>query len=52
MSDDWSPFNRNGKLNVTFYSDPWWKRLRARLLRQPLWHRVAANAADAADGAR
>lgn len=20
MSDDWSPFNRNGKLNVTFYS--------------------------------
>jgi len=43
--DEWSPFKRNSKLNVTFYSDPWWKRLRARVLRQPLWHRIEKDGA-------
>lgn len=42
----WSPFNRNGKLNITFYSDPWWKRLWARVRRQPLWHKMGALTDD------
>lgn len=45
MSREWSPFKRNGKLNITFYSDPWWKRIRARVLRQPLWHRIEKDGA-------
>jgi len=48
MSEQWSPFKTNGKLNITFYDDPWWKRMRARILRQPLWHRVGAIREDGA----
>lgn len=42
----WSPFNRNGKLRITFYDDPWPKRLWARLRGEPLWHRVGAMQED------
>jgi hypothetical protein len=38
----WSPFKRNGKLRVVFYTDPWWKRALARLRGEPLWHRMGA----------
>lgn len=38
----WSPFKKNGKLNIVFATDPWWKRGLARLRRQPLWHRIGA----------
>lgn len=38
----WSPFKRNGKLRIAFYTDPWWKRLIARLRGEPLWHQMGA----------
>jgi hypothetical protein len=34
----WTPFKRNGKLRVVLYTDPWRKRLYARLRGEPLWH--------------
>lgn len=39
---EWSPFNRRGKLRLTFYTDPWWKRLWAKVRGEPLWHRTGA----------
>lgn len=46
MSDkqaDWSPFKRNGKLNIVFATDPWWKRFwYVRIRRQPIWYRLGA----------
>jgi hypothetical protein len=38
--NDWTPFNRKGKLRIVFYTDPWWKRLYARLRGWPLWHQM------------
>jgi hypothetical protein len=34
----WTPFDKNGKLRVVLYTDPWWRRLYAHLRRWPLWH--------------
>jgi hypothetical protein len=40
--DTWSPFKRNGKFRVTFYTDPLPKRLLAWVRREPLWHQMGA----------
>jgi hypothetical protein len=42
----WSPFNRKGKLRITLYTDPWYKRLWARLRGEPLWHHVGVMKDD------
>jgi len=39
---DWTPFDKNGKLNVTLVTDSWWKRAKARLRREPIWHQMGA----------
>lgn len=49
MSDDWSPFDKDGCFRLTFYTDPWWKRLLARLRGEPLWHRMGAFRDDSGD---
>lgn len=46
MSAEWTPFKRNGKLRIVFYTDPWWKRLFARLRGEPLWHKMGAFVED------
>jgi hypothetical protein len=46
MTRLWTPFNRNGKLKLTFTTDPWWKRAWAQLRRQPIWTRVDAMRED------
>jgi hypothetical protein len=46
----WTPFDRNGKLRVVLYTDPWWKRLYARLRDQPLWHQTGYMTDDGVDG--
>lgn len=46
MKGEWSPFDKNGNLRITFTTDPWWKRLRAKLRREPLWHHMGALKED------
>lgn len=36
----WTPFDRRGNLRLAFSTDPWWKRLRAKLRGDQIWHRV------------
>lgn len=42
MAREWSPFDRKGRLRVTLYTDPWWKRLYAQLRREPIWYVLGA----------
>ena len=44
--DPWSPFNRKGKLRLTLYTDPWYKRAWARLRGEPMWHQAGALKED------
>lgn len=47
MKADWTPFKRNGKLRVVFYTDPWWKRMWSRLRGEPLWYQTGWLSDDA-----
>lgn len=40
--ETWSPFDHKGRLRIVLHTDPWWKRLRAKLRREPIWHQVGA----------
>jgi len=42
----WSPFNKKGELKLTFSTDPWHRRLLARLRGEPIWHRTGALKED------
>lgn len=42
----WSPFNRRGGLKVVLVTDPWHKRLWARLTGAPVFHRIGVFVDD------
>jgi hypothetical protein len=37
-----SLFDKHGQLQITWATDPWWKRLRARLMGRGIYYRVGA----------
>ena len=36
----WTPFGKDGTLNVTLASDAWWRRAWARIRGVPIWYEM------------